>query len=103
MVDKWKNIKELIEYPREGILSKELIKTSNINITLFCMAKRTEISEHTSTREGFVYIVEGKGTFNLEKEDITMSPGVFIFLKKNMVHSIKADENTTFILSLCSK
>jgi nitric oxide dioxygenase len=67
------------------------------------MAKGTEISEHTSTREGFVYVVEGTGMFNLEEEDITMSPGIFIFLKKNMVHSIKADENTTFILSLCGR
>ena len=64
------------------------------------MAKGTEISEHTSTKEGFVYVVEGKGTFNLEGKKITMLPGVFIFMKKSVVHSLKAVENTSFILSL---
>ncbi len=96
-----KNIKELIEYPQEGILSKEIIKDEKQNITLFCMAKDTEIDEHTSTRTGFVYVVEGNGIFNLEGKDIKMLPGVFIYMKENAVHSLKAEENTSFILSLC--
>ena len=60
-----KNINELIEYPKEGVLSKELIKTKKVNISLFCMAKGTDISEHTSTKEGFIYVLEGDGVFNL--------------------------------------
>ena len=97
-----KNIKKLIEYPKEGIISKSIVKTDNINITLFCMAKNTDISEHTSIKSGFVYIIEGKGIFNLEGKNIEMSEGKFIFLKENAVHSLKAEENTSFILSLNS-
>lgn len=99
MKEKFKNLKELIEYPREGILSKEIIK-NKLNVTLFCMAEGTEISEHTSTKEGFVFVLEGKGVFNLEGEDIEMLPGVFISMKKNAVHSLKAEENTAFLLVL---
>ncbi|MGC8849562.1 MAG: cupin domain-containing protein [Candidatus Bathyarchaeia archaeon] len=95
------SVKELIEYPREGILSKELVKTGESNITLFCMSGGTEISEHTSTREGFLIVLEGKGTFNLEGEAVSMKPGTFIFIERNAVHSLKADENTAFILLLC--
>ncbi len=95
-----KNIKELIEYPREGVLSKEIIK-GRLNTTLFCMAKQTEISEHTSTKQGIVYVIEGDGIFNLEGKDIEMKPGVLIQMKENAVHSLKAIENTSFILILC--
>jgi len=95
-----KQINELIEYPSEGVLSKVIDKTDKLNITLFCMTAGTDISEHTSTKQGFVYVVEGKGTFNLEGEDIEMVPGVFIYMKENAVHSLKAEENTTFILNL---
>ncbi len=102
MNQKWKSIDKLIEYSKDGILSKVLVNTDKSNITLFCMAKGTEISEHTSTKEGFIFVVEGKGTFNLEGEDIVMSSGVFIFMQKNAVHSVKAKENMAFILSLCS-
>jgi nitric oxide dioxygenase len=93
-------INELIEYPEKGVLSKVVVKNDKLNITLFCMAKGTEISEHTSTKQGFVYVIEGKGIFNLEGKDITMSSGVFIYMKENAVHSLKADENTSFILAL---
>ena len=95
------NIKDMIEYPKEGVLSKEIIRTRKNNVSLFCMAKGTEIGEHTSTKQGFIYVVEGRGIFNLEGKSIKMLPGVFIFMKENAIHSLKAEENTTFILSLC--
>lgn len=95
-----KDIKKLIEYPKQGILSKEIIKSEKIDVTLFCMAAGTEISEHTSTKQGFVYVVEGRGIFNLEGKNIKMLPGVFIFMKENAVHSLKAEEETAFLLAL---
>ena len=95
-----KNIKQMIEYPKQGILSKEIVKDEKIDVTLFCMAKGTEIGEHTSTKEGFVYVLEGKGIFNLEGRNIKMLPGVFIFMKENSIHSLKAEEETAFMLAL---
>ena len=95
-----KNIKQMIEYPREGVLSKEIIKDEKLNVTLFCMAKNTEISEHTSTRAGIVYVLEGKGSFNLEEENIEMKEGVIISFLANQVHSLKAEKNTSFLLVL---
>jgi len=94
------NVKSLIEYPKSGILSKEIIRTDKLNITLFCMAKGTGLSEHTSTKEGIVFVLEGKGIFTLKKEKIQMLPNILIHLKKNVIHSLKAEENTSFILSL---
>ncbi len=91
---------DLIEYPKKGILSKDIVKNSKLNITLFCMAKDTEISNHTSTKQGFVYVIEGDGIFNLEEKEIKMLPGVFIYLEKNVIHSLKANKNTSFILTL---
>jgi len=95
-----KNIKQMIEYPSEGILSKEILKNDKMNITLFCMAGGADMSEHTSTREGFVHVLEGKGIFNLKGEDIQMKEGVFIHMNENAVHSLKAEENTSFVLML---
>jgi len=95
-----RELKEMIEYPREGILSKEIVKTKKSEVGLFCMVKGTNISEHTSTKQGFIYVIEGKGTFNLEGKKILMREGVFIFMKENAVHSLKAEENTAFLLTL---
>ena len=95
-----KNVKELIEYPSEGIISKNIVKEDGFDVGLFCMAKGTEMSNHTSVKQGTVYVVEGKGIFNLEGEDIEMKPGTIIYMKKDAVHSLKAEEDTAFILSL---
>lgn len=95
-----KEIKQLIEYPTEGIISKKVIKTDKADVSLFCMAKGTEISNHTSTQQGFVHVIEGKGIFNLEGKDIEMKENAFIYMKENAVHSLKAEENVSFLLIL---
>ena len=95
-----KNMKEMIEYPTEGILSKDVLRDDKVNATLFCMAAGTEMSEHTSVKQGFVYVIEGNGIFTLEGEEIEMKPNVFIPLNKNAKHSLSAKENTSFMLVL---
>jgi len=95
-----RNIKDLIEYPSEGILSKEIFKSDKSNVSLFCMAKNTEISDHTSTKQGFVHVIEGNGIFNLKGNPIEMNPGTIIFMEENAIHSLKSNTNTSFILTL---
>lgn len=95
-----KNLKELINYSKGGIVSTVISHSQKNDLTLFCMAKETKIGEHTSTKEGFVYVIEGNGIFVLEKKKIVMKPETIIFLKKNQVHSLEAKENTSFLLSL---
>ena len=90
----------LIEYPKEGILSKEIFKNNNADTTLFCLASGAGMSEHTSTKEGFVYVLEGEGSFNLEGKNIKMKQGVFIYMNKNAVHSLKAKDKMAFLLTL---
>ena len=94
------NIKNLIEYSPNSITSKVLAKGKN-NVTLFCMAAGTELGEHTSTKEGFIYVLEGDGAFILEGRTIEMRPGIFFQMGKNAVHSLTAEKNTSFLLSLC--
>ncbi|MFH1257286.1 MAG: cupin domain-containing protein [Candidatus Diapherotrites archaeon] len=102
MAGKWEELKKIIEYSKGGVLSKKLPKTEGKDVTLFCLARGTGISEHTSTKEGFVFVLEGKGTFNLGGKSIPMLPGTFIHMEKNAVHSLKAEKNTSFILLLLS-
>jgi len=96
------NLKELITYSTGGILSKVITKTSKQNITLFSMAAGTSMSEHTSTKEGFVYVLEGKGIFNLEGKEIEMKPGAYIFMNSNAKHSLQSEADTTFLLVLAN-
>jgi len=97
------DLEKMMEFPREGIFSKVLAKTNISNHTLLCLAKGSDMSEHTSTREAAVTVLKGKGTFILRRKKIKMKPGVFIFMPKNAPHSLSADEDLAILLSLAGK
>lgn len=96
-------LREQIEYPRAGVLSKVIIHDKACQYTLFCLAADTEISEHTSTRNATVNVLEGKGVLNLLGNNITLEPGVFVFMPANAPHALKAEENLAFMLTLSEK
>lgn len=96
-------LEKMMEFPKEGIFSKVLVKTNISNHTLLCLAKGTDMSEHTSTREAAVTVLKGKGIFVLRGRKIKMRPGVFIFMPKDAPHSLSADEDLAILLSLAGK
>ncbi|HAG79767.1 MAG TPA: cupin domain-containing protein [Cyanobacteria bacterium UBA12227] len=93
-------LKDKIEYAETGVLSKVLLKLSYCQYTLFCLASGTDISEHTSTRNAVVQVIEGRGILTLEGQDILLEPGVFVCMPANAPHALKADENLAFLLTL---
>lgn len=98
-----KKLFDTMEFPKEGVFSTVLAKGEFSNHTLMCLAKGTDISEHTSTREGSVTVLKGKGTFILLGEKIAMEPGVYIFMPKNAPHSLSASEDLAILLCLSGK
>jgi quercetin dioxygenase-like cupin family protein len=93
-------LRERIEYPADGVLSKVLFKDKNCQYTLFCLAADTSISEHKSTRNAIINVVEGRGLLTLEGEDIKLELGIFVFMKAHAPHALIAQENLSFLLSL---
>jgi quercetin dioxygenase-like cupin family protein len=93
-------LRETIEYPAAGVVSKILIKDNNCQYSLFCLAAGTEISEHSSARNATVNVVEGKGILTLEGKDIVLETGVFVFMPARATHALKAESNLAFILTL---
>ena len=95
-----KDLNKLMQFSKEGIFSTVISKTENSNCTLMCLAAGTDIDEHTSTKEGIVQVIKGKGKFTLFDEEIVMEPGVFILMPKDAPHSLKADEDLAILLIL---
>ena len=93
-------LKDKIEYAETGVLSKVLVKLPYCQYTLFCLAAETDISEHTSTRNAVVQVIEGRGILNLEGQEILLEPGVFVFMPANAPHALQAQENLAFLLTL---
>jgi quercetin dioxygenase-like cupin family protein len=93
-------LQDKIQYAETGIFSKVLLKLPHCQYTLFCLAAGTDIVEHTSTQNAVVQVLEGNGILTLEGEEITLEPGVFVFMSANAPHALKASENLAFLLTL---
>lgn len=100
MIEKFVNLKDKIQYSADGILSSVLWKDNICQYTLFCLAKGTDISEHTSSRNAIVQVLEGEGILTLNGEEIRLEPGVFVFMAANAPHGLKAESNLAFLLTL---
>ncbi len=97
------DLEKMMEFPREGVFSKVLVKTPVSNYTLMCLAKGSDISAHTSTREAAVTVLKGTGTFVLGSKKIKMKPGMFIFMPANAPHALHAHQDLAILLSLFGK
>ncbi len=93
-------LNDLIQFKEGGIFSKVLAKSETYNYTLMCLAKGSDIDTHTSTKNGCVYVLQGKGTFTLEDKEISLEPGVFIFMPANAPHALSAQKDLTMLLCL---
>ncbi|MEB3356609.1 MAG: cupin domain-containing protein [Synechococcales bacterium] len=93
-------LKDHLAYPDSGVLSKVIWKDDLCQYSLFCLAASTEISEHTSTRNATVQVLEGTGSLTLNGEKIALAPSVFIFMAANAPHALEAASNLAFVLTL---
>jgi len=95
-----RDLNELMQFPKQGVFSTVLAKSDDYNYTLMCLAKGTDIDEHTSTKNGVVQVLKGSGVFKLFDNEIRMAPGIFIFMPKDAPHSLKAEEDLAILLCL---
>jgi quercetin dioxygenase-like cupin family protein len=91
------NLRELADYSKLGVSRKALIKDEQINFALICLSAGTKMPEHTAARSVSVTVIEGYGILTLTGQEITLEPGVFLYLPANTPHALHAIENLAFL------
>jgi len=100
MSNRYINLRKAMRFPKGGIVSRVLTRGGRIEATLFCMARGTALSKHTSSREAHILVISGKGMFDLAGRKVRLVPGVHIAMKPGTKHALKASENLAFVLLL---
>lgn len=95
-----KQIVKEIEYQSDSIISKVLLQSEKLNLTLFAVAEGQEFSPHTTTREAIVHILEGDGEFMLGNVWHKFSSGDYFHMPEKLLHAIKAKSDFKFLLYL---
>jgi quercetin dioxygenase-like cupin family protein len=91
---------EAIEYQDNSIVSKQIIKKPNGNVTLFAFDKGESLAEHTSPYEALVLILEGKMVVTVGGQQNNLAEGDFILLPTNISHGLVAEEKTKMLLTM---
>lgn len=99
-MDRVKHLYDLIEFPKEGILSKTVHETATGEADLFMLPKGAKISAHTSSRDASVLVLKGEAEFQLGETWHNVKAGDWFFMEAGLVHALSAVEDFAFVLTL---
>jgi len=89
-----------IDYQPNSIVSKQIIKKPNGNVTLFAFDKGESLSEHTSPFDALVYLVDGKMEIKIGGKPFEVNVGEYILLPANIPHGLIAVEKVKMLLTM---
>lgn len=95
-----KDLAHEVEYQSSSIVSKQLLKKTNGNITLFAFDKDESLTEHTSPFEAVIYLVDGSIEITVGGKPFVVKAGQFIILPPNIPHGVKAIEKAKMTLTM---
>lgn len=81
---------DAVGYQNGSIVSKQILKKPNGNITLFAFDKDETLTEHTSPYEAVVYIVDGEMEITIGGKPYDINVGEIMVMPPNIPHSLKA-------------
>lgn len=83
-------IAELADYQKGAVVSKEVIKKSAGNVTLFAFDEGQGLSEHTAPFDALVYILEGQADITIDGQSNYLAGGEMIIMPAHRPHALKA-------------
>lgn len=89
-----------INYQNGSIVSKQIIKKANGNITLFAFDKNESLTEHTSPYEAVVYMVDGEMEITIGGKPYQVKAGEILVMPPNVPHALKASEKSKMLLTM---
>lgn len=93
-------LKEEIQYQDGSIVSKQILKKPNGNITLFAFDKDESLTEHSSPFEAVVYLVEGEMEIKIGGNPYKVKEGELIIMPPNIPHGLTAVKKSKMLLTM---
>lgn len=91
-------ISDLVQYQKDSVVSKTLIKKEKGTITIFAFDKEQGLSEHTVPFDALVQVIDGKADILLNGKSNIVSKGEMIIMPANVPHALKAIEKFKMML-----
>jgi quercetin dioxygenase-like cupin family protein len=89
------SLEDTIEYTDGGVISKQVT-----NLTLFSFDKEQGLSEHKTSYDAIVQILDGEAEITINGQLFHLGKGQAIIMPANVPHSLKAIERFKMLLTM---
>ena len=93
-------IAELIDYQQGSVVSRQLLKKTAGNITLFAFDAGEGLSEHTAPYDALVQVLEGQAVITIEGTAYQLGGGESIIMPAGKPHALKAEVPFKTVLTM---
>jgi quercetin dioxygenase-like cupin family protein len=90
----------LAEYQTGAIVSSQISKAENGNITLFAFDQGQELSEHTTPFDALVQVLDGEVEIKISGTPFLLNTGEAIIMPANQPHAVKALKRFKMLLTM---
>lgn len=89
-----------IEYTSGGVISKQIIKSKEGNVTLFSFDKGQGLTEHSASYDALVQMIDGEVEIKIDGNPCQLRKGDCIIMPANVPHALHAVESFKMILTM---
>lgn len=89
-----------VEYARHSIVSREILRRDGGSVTLFAFDAGQQLSEHTTSFDALLSVVEGSATVFINRQEYAVSEGESIRLPAGLPHTVRADKSFKMMLTM---
>jgi len=93
-------LQSLITATADGIASRVLAKGAGGSVTIFAFDAAQELSEHQTSSDALVLVLEGAFDLTIAGTVVRATPGTVVRLPANVAHAVHAREASRMLLIL---
>ena len=94
------NMAQMVEYQTGAVVSRQIIKATGGNVTLFAFDKNQELSEHTTPYDALVQVLDGQAKITISGKPYLLQVGEGILMPAGQPHAVKAMTELKMLLTM---
>lgn len=97
------DLKKLIEYSKDSIVSRTIAESKAGTLTVFAFDKGQGLSEHSAPFDAIVQVIDGNGEFIIGGRPVKVPAGQIIIMPANIPHAVRALKKFKMLLTMIKK
>jgi len=95
-----RDLRQQAKVPENGILSQTLQNDDRTKVILFGFAPGQELSAHAAPYPATLTFLKGDALLKLGGEEQPATEGTFVYMRPNLEHGIKAQNDVVMLLTM---